>query len=96
MKARHGVVAAWYGALFSWCAMPLFSCRSSAPDPPEGSGIPAHSVREAAVTNAPPAKTPDNYVIAFIGDQGTGEDAEAVLRSVGARPAHVFGQRLPR
>ncbi len=70
------------------CSMIISGC-SDRRESSEGASVPAIAVQPAAASAAPAMKTPDNFVIAFLGDQGLGEDAQAVLRLIAAEGAQA-------
>ncbi|MCK6562624.1 metallophosphoesterase [bacterium] len=83
---RSAAIALFMGILP--CAM-IASCRSDRLESSEGANAPAAAIQPAAALAAPAVKTPDNYMIAFLGDQGLGENAQAVLRLIAAEGAQA-------
>jgi len=64
------------------CAQ-IISCRQSgARDPHQHNSTPTIKIQKVTSASLPSAETPDNYMVAFIGDQGLGEDAQAVLQLI--------------
>jgi predicted phosphodiesterase len=57
----------------------IISCQSGARDPSAHANTPTNKIQKVASVSALSTKTPDNYTIAFIGDQGRGRNAQAVL-----------------
>jgi predicted phosphodiesterase len=81
MKSVHGS-ASLRRLLWLLPAAYLISCQSGARDPYEQKSAPTNKVQNVAAVKAPSMKTPDNYKIAFIGDQGPGENGQAVLKLI--------------
>ncbi len=81
MKNQHGS-AALALLLCLLHAAYIISCQSSARDPHEQKRKPSNKIQKAAAVKALSTKTPDNYMIAFIGDQGPGENGQAVLKLI--------------
>ena len=81
MKDKHGFAALM---LLLWLlpAVSIISCQSGARDHHEQKNTPSSKAQKVAAVNALSTKTPDNYMIAFIGDQGPGENGQAVLRLI--------------
>jgi hypothetical protein len=80
MKGQCGSAAFM---LLGWLlpAAYIISCQSNARDPFE-SGAPTAKIQKTASAKLPSPKTPDNYMIAFIGDQGAKVNALAVLELI--------------
>ncbi len=60
----------------------LASCRSDKKEHDERTAAPANKIQEAVSTRLLLPKTPDNFTIAFIGDQGPKANAVAVLKLI--------------
>lgn len=81
MKDKHGSAALM---LLLWLlpAAYIISCQSSARDSYEHSRNSTGKIQKEVSARLRPAKTPDNYTVAFIGDQGPKADAQAVLELI--------------
>jgi hypothetical protein len=60
----------------------IISCQSIEQKPSRGARTSTHKIQHVAAVNAISTKTPDNFMIAFIGDQGPKAEALAVLELI--------------
>ncbi len=67
----------------------IISCRSDRLESNESASAPATAIQPVTAIAAAATTTPDNFVIAFLGDQGLGENAQAVLRLIAAEGAQA-------
>ncbi len=81
MKDKHGSAAPM---LLLWL-LPIAHIISCQPDTRSSTG----KIQKEASTRLRPTKTPDNYMVAFIGDQGPKADALAVLELIKNEGADV-------